>query len=329
MAKAIAATKISDLIRSLKRKYDVFAPQKKEGEIIFAPVDNPKEAILNYETAVLPPKQFFLPPEEELFTVKKEAVTEQKAPKPFVLFGLNIKDLEAICYLDQIMSKEPADSPYLEKRKKAVLITVSETAVGTPPGGDLMLEKVGSVYKATALTPAGKKIASSPLFKEKKATNPKPAKKPTKLEEMLLDAELLARAVEWSRENYQEIWERLGKQCITCGICTYVCPLCYCFEMEDKTSLDGSICTRCRQWSACTLPSFSTVAGGHNFRPTIKDRYYNWYHHKFVRAYKEFGRAQCVACGRCQKYCPAGINIEEVLTEIIEKFKEANPERTF
>jgi len=84
--------------------------------------------------------------------------------------------------------------------------------------------------------------------------------------------------------------------------------------MEDTTSLDGSICTRCRNWDACTLPGFATIAGGHNFRQTVKDRYYNWYHHKFVRAYKEFGRAQCVACGRCQKYCPAGIDIEQVLS---------------
>lgn len=346
--KAIPEDKIPKLINILKR-YEVFVPQKRRGEIVFAPVTDESRLVLNYQTTVLPPTSFFLPPEEELFTVKGKRVVETAPPKPFVIFGLSLKDLAGICRLDEIMSREPADSFYLNRRKKAILIAISDkevpssspfaglerasslrSEVGIPPGGDLILEKIGKVYRAIALTNAGHKIANLPLFKERviKAKS-QPKGKPSKLEAMLLDSELLARAIEWSRENYPQIWERLGKVCLGCGICTYVCPLCYCFEMEDQTSLDKTTCTRCRYWSACTLPGFAIVAGGHNFRPTIKDRYYNWYYHKFVRAYKEFGQAQCVACGRCQKYCPAGIDIEKVLGEIVAEFQKAHPERKF
>jgi len=329
-AKIISEKKIPKLIDLLKERYQVFAPQKRGEEVVFALISDVSKLALNYQTTLLPPKSYLLPPEEELFTVKKGRVTETSPPKPFVIFGLNLEDLAGICRLDEIMSQEPADSFYLKLRRKAILIAVSDREVGIPPGGDLVLEKVGDLYRTMPLTKNGHRIINLPVFKEKTPKGkPQSKDKPTKLEEMLLDSELLARAIEWSREDYPQIWERLGKICLGCGICTYVCPLCYCFTMEDTTSLDGSICTRCRNWDACTLPGFATIAGGHNFRQTVKDRYYNWYHHKFVRAYKEFGRAQCVACGRCQKYCPAGIDIEKVLEEVVTEFQKAHPVREF
>lgn len=141
------------------------------------------------------------------------------------------------------------------------------------------------------------------------------------LRQLLLDSELVKEAVLWSRNK--PIWDELAEKCLGCGICTYVCPLCYCFSTEDKKSFDGNRCGRCRKWDACTLPDFALVAGGKNFRPTLKQRYYNWYYHKFVRGYKEFGRPHCVSCGRCQKYCPAEIDIYQVLSRIVADYKKS------
>jgi len=331
MPKVISQLDIPNLLGHLKKTYDVFGPQKKGQEIIFDKVEEPGEVLLGYHTTLLPPKIYFLPAEEELFKVTNGRVQETEIKKPFIVFGLNLKDLTAIAQLDQIMGKPPADTFYLNRRKASTLIGVSETEVGVPLGGDLILEKVSEQgYRASALTAKGRKIASLEFFKEKEISGKaKPLEAVTKLDEMILDSELLAKAVEWSRENYSQIWERLGKICLGCGICTYVCPLCYCTSTEDKTSFDRSVCTRCRKWDACTLPGFAKIAGGHNFRPDQKGRYFNWFYHKFVRAYKEFGQVQCVACHRCQKYCPAGINIEKVLEEIISAFQKANPVRKF
>jgi predicted aldo/keto reductase-like oxidoreductase len=72
------------------------------------------------------------------------------------------------------------------------------------------------------------------------------------------------------------------------------------------------------------LPEFAKISGGHNFHPTLKERYYNWYYHKFVRAYKEYGKSQCVACGQCQKQCPARIDIEKVLIKICKTYISQN-----
>ncbi|OGY26121.1 MAG: hypothetical protein A2Z24_01875 [Candidatus Woykebacteria bacterium RBG_16_44_10] len=331
MPRVISQGNIPNLITDLKKSHDVFGPMEKDGEVVFGKVEDPTNVLLRYKTTLLPPKIFFLPPEEELFKVTNGRVQEGRVEKPFIIFGLNRKDLEAIVYLDQIMGKKPADTFYLNRRKSSILIGVFEEEVGVPPGGDLILEMVsGNDYRAIALTEKGRIIANSEFFKEGKVDGKvAPTETPSKLDQMLLDSELIAQAIKWSRENYRQVWERLGKVCIGCGICTYVCPLCYCTSTEDKTSFDQSVCSRCRKWDACTLPGFAQIAGGHNFRPTQAARYFNWFYHKFVRAYKEFGQAQCVACGRCQKYCPAGIDIEKVLEEIIDAFQKAQPTRKF
>ena len=137
------------------------------------------------------------------------------------------------------------------------------------------------------------------------------------MRKILIDSELLAEAVEWSHSH--KIWDELAEKCLGCGICTYVCPLCYCFSLEDRVGLDNK-CTRCRKWDACTLPNFSKIAGGFSFRKTLKERYYNWFYHKFVRAYREYGKSQCVGCERCKLQCPAKIDIQEVLKIILEDY---------
>lgn len=125
------------------------------------------------------------------------------------------------------------------------------------------------------------------------------------------------------------IWDDLAKICLGCGICSYVCPLCYCTNLNDKIDLDNSQCSsscslckgsRSRIWDSCLLDHFSQVAGKHNFRAKLRDRIYNWYQHKFVRFPKEYGQVGCTSCGRCIKYCPAKINYRKVLEEVLVKY---------
>ncbi len=329
MAKIIPEKEIPSLASELTKTHTVYAPVIKGDETVFSEINDSAEIALNYSQTPLPPKMYFLPANEELFKVVDDELQKAGGIKPFIVF-LILKDLKAVNYLDKIMQKEPADTFYLQRRSVSTLVATTESAVGSHNGSDLTLEKRNnSTYLAHSFTEKGNKILKSSLFKEapipeKSAQEPLP----NHFDELLLDSGLLAQAVEWSRENSPSTWEALGKICLSCGICTYVCPLCFCTSTEDKTSIDGSECTRCRKWDACTLPRFAQVAGGHNFRPTQKDRYYNWFYHKFVRAYKEFGQAQCVACGRCQKYCPAGIDIEKILTRLVEDYKKAHTKKT-
>jgi len=301
MALVIEKKQIKDWIGKLKKKFIVVDTRK----------------------AVLPVKQYFLPPQEEIFNFNKKnqrltALTDQKN---LVIICYYLDQLEAITQLDEIMKKPQPDFFYWQKREKTTLVGLIDESVKAAPGGDIILEKINHrQYQVLILTDNGKQISKNEFFKE--IANPEIRKYPAEEnpgKKMLLDSELLAEVVTWSVNH--KIWDELAERCLGCGICTYVCPLCHCFSIEDRVSLTGTECSRCRQWDTCTLPGFAKIAGGHNFHKTIKERYYNWFYHKFVRAYKEYGKAQCVACGQCKKYCPAGIEIGEVLKEIIRDYK--------
>ncbi|MCX6740971.1 MAG: 4Fe-4S dicluster domain-containing protein, partial [Candidatus Parcubacteria bacterium] len=112
-----------------------------------------------------------------------------------------------------------------------------------------------------------------------------------------------------------KMWQDLGQRCIACGKCTIVCPTCFCFDMEDKI-LDDKKVIRRRCWSSCFYPEFSEIAGQKVFLPTMAEKIYFWYYHKFVRIFEEYSIPGCVGCGRCTKVCPVGIDIQEVLKDI-------------
>ncbi len=286
--------------------------------------------VIDTRKSVLPAKQYFFPPKEDIFNFdrKKEKLKTIDKSTPLLLIIGHLSELEAMNQLDEIMEKPRRDFFYWQKRGKSVLVGIIDKTIEIPRGGDLVLEKINQQeYRTWVLTGKGRKLIKGKFFKKSK--QPKILNYPSQpnhFKKMLLDPELLAEAVKWSWESNHKIWTQLADKCLGCGICTYVCPLCHCFSIEDRVSLDNKNCLRCRHWTACTLPEFSQVAGGHNFHKTIKERYYNWYYHKFVRAYQEFGKSQCVGCGQCAENCPAGIKTNEVIEEIVWDYKKSSRE---
>jgi len=303
----------------------------------------------------LPFKKYFFPPVQEIFTNNLEVrlpsgsrtskfIQATKPPKKFVLFGLNLPQLEALTQLDEIMQKPNEDFFYFQNRKQSIVIGLVDAEIDAMPSGDIIFQKIEEgKYKVWAENEKAKKIVkkykeffteaiSNQSSVDRQSNNlslntnilttniPATQSWSQSMRKLLLDPEFLANAVEWS--NGHKIWDELAEKCLGCGICAYVCPLCHCFSIEDRIGLDDK-CSRCRKWDSCVLPSFSRIAGGHSFRPTIKERYYNWFYHKFVRAYRESGKSQCVGCGACKKNCPAGIDIQEILKTILEDYKKA------
>jgi ferredoxin len=145
------------------------------------------------------------------------------------------------------------------------------------------------------------------------------------LEDEVIFHPRLVEIIQNSRKH--PIWEKLAENCFNCGICSYVCPLCYCFEVDEQIEITTDTKKdikgfRTKRWDSCMLPEFASVSFK-NFRPEAKDRIYNWYFHKFVRMPQELGFPGCVDCGRCIHFCPAKINFREVLNELIEDEKRS------
>jgi sulfhydrogenase subunit beta (sulfur reductase) len=103
-------------------------------------------------------------------------------------------------------------------------------------------------------------------------------------------------------------WEDVADRCLTCGNCTAVCPTCFCTDVHDTTTLDGSSALRTRHWDSCFSLQFSRIAG-HPVRTTVRSRYRQWLTHKLGTWWDQFGETGCVGCGRCITWCPVGIDL--------------------
>lgn len=337
----ISKKQIFSLLQSGLKTHRLFAPVPKKQYFSFEEVKNKNDfqkIVFGYDTTILPPKKVFMPSEEVMFEYKKYRITEPKQDKPAFIFGVHPADIYGILQLDEIMTNPKPDYYYLRRRQNAIIIGISPIEhsadfsakwgvtenLETMAEFDIFLKKKdGDNYLAIAGTKKGVEMLKKAKAKktDKKALaeieKSRVAVAPTEAAK-IYDQDILKKAVIASRES--KIWDELEKICMGCGICTYVCPLCYCFDVEDQTDYSTGACSRCRKWDACTLPNFAEIAGGKNFRPALKNRYFNWYFHKFVRGLEEYGQAQCVGCGRCSKFCPAGINVEKVLDKIVEEY---------
>ncbi|MGD8209867.1 MAG: 4Fe-4S dicluster domain-containing protein, partial [Desulfobacterales bacterium] len=115
-----------------------------------------------------------------------------------------------------------------------------------------------------------------------------------------------------TNEVYQApFWEDVSFSCINCGTCTFVCPTCWCFDIQDENR--GKSGMRMRNWDSCMYPLFTVHGTGHNPRGTKMHRVRQRFMHKlkyYVDKY-EVG-IQCVGCGRCVRYCPVNIDIRRI-----------------
>ena len=105
-------------------------------------------------------------------------------------------------------------------------------------------------------------------------------------------------------------------RCLGCGICTYVCPTCHCFDIQDE--LRGQDGRRVRTWDSCMYPEYTIHTSGHNPRPARMNRLRNRFYHKFKYYHDNFDVHLCVGCGRCVDNCPVNIDIIEVMGQVEE-----------
>lgn len=264
-----------------------------------------------------PMKTVFLPDSGVSFRFSSGKVIPAEKAKQTIIFGVHPLDIRALETLDKVFSKVPS---YAARRNAATVVGIGDFAK-SGSSFDLFLHDEGLDYLAIVGSEKGKALLAkhAKFFRSGPAQVVVRASSPFWDKTLGEDPEKTRMAV---KNADPSVWEEVSRTCLGCGICSYVCPLCYCFEVEDRVPIGTKRGARCTRWDSCMLASFSEVAGGHVFQKTLQARIRAWYFHKFARATRERGKPDCVGCNRCFQFCPVGINFREVL-----KNAAANPRK--
>jgi ferredoxin len=285
-----------------------------------------------------------------LFGISLETgeVSEPGQQELSVLFGVRPCDARGLVNLDHVfIDKSYTDSAYAERREKLAVITLACSEVPYPTcfcdsmgggpaddeGSDIILNETqdGGAWLVTALTEKGKAIDAiwekAGLLTTQEETKDKDKTNATDTDTAMATAPDKAKAAPAScalkvskpadlaqklKEAFEDpAWARFSEACIGCGTCSYICPTCYCFDIDTETR--GDIAEQFRCWDCCVFSDYSRMAGGHNPRPTKKERLRQRYLHKLSWFNERYGRTLCVGCGRCLAKCPAGLDIVSVI----------------
>lgn len=292
-----------------------------------------EEVVLGGKNTTLPPKDILFPCTEKMYNYKlgksieiKEVVDNTNQ----VIFGIRPCDARSIYLMDKVFfEKGYIDSFYKRKRENTLLFaygcdTVCRTCFcdsmgldpNNAPNADVMMNDAGDALALTAYTEAGKaaleKLGGLLVTDESAEAAAMGSK---------TECELKVNATEDLPEKLGKmfehpIWDEVTRACLGCATCTYVCPTCYCFDIDsDNHGAEG---TKYRCWDSCMFSDYSRMAGGHNPRPTKKERVRNRYMHKLSFFHDRYGEMLCVGCGRCVEKCPAHMDITTFIDKVGE-----------
>lgn len=332
-----------DTLVGMGRVYGVQSRQ--DEKFAFAPVKRGGDLVLDYDVTVLPPKKYFQPQREVLstFKVKKVEFTSVVEEDPFVVFGVHPYDMAAISQMDKVFTMDHCDIHYLARREAATIVVLDvvrpsangfagcmgHATMEGQNGHDVLVTPLpGNQFLVDARTKKGDAIceplAGAPAAGEKDLETRKAAwarnREALSKNRLKVSPEELPALLEKSKDH--PVWEEKAALCYSCGSCNFVCPTCYCFDVQDEVSWDLDTGERVRTWDGCMLHDFAAVAGGHNFRQKPSWRYRHRYYRKGKYAYEIYGEVGCVGCGRCTTACTAGIaNPVEIFNRLAEGSK--------
>jgi len=326
--------------------WTVYAPRKDENERWNYDIAGSDSVGLDFTVTTLPAKALIFPQREIFLEFLKTAAENRETlevkevlpgEKPVVIFGVRPCDAKAISLLDKVFSGDFVDPYYWTRRKQTILVGL---ACGTPPwencfclstegsphseeGLDILLTDLGDRYFVKTLTENGEKLVNraKDLFKE-----PRPEDK-KKVKAVHAEAEKkIVRGIKGVKKDLaaklrgmfdSPLWDEESMSCLRCGICTYLCPSCHCFDINDEVdSVSPLHGKRVRTWDNCQFPDFTMHSSGHNPRPDKASRLRQRLFHKFQYFVETYDKIMCTGCGRCVSLCPVGIDIIKVLDKV-------------
>ncbi len=334
--KKISKKNLSKLIGGWSQKFTVFVPSLENEEATWAEWDGKDTSFLDwYRNTVIPAKANFFLPMEEMFSFQKDGQGYQlELPKldegKRLIFGIRPCDAKALAILDMTFKDAYEDPYYLSKRRNTVLVGLGCTnpydscfctSLGSGPSDaanvDLMLTDIGNDFLIEEVTEKGKALlakasgieeasgADEARAKEVKEASSKKVTREIDTQE--IDKRLLACFED------KDFWEGVAAKCISCGVCTFLCPTCYCFDISDELiKKQGG---RFRSWDSCAFSVYTKM-------PMENPREEKWRRirqkvcHKYEFYPMNFDVIACTGCGRCIRLCPVNWDITQVLARL-------------
>jgi len=330
-ARILRRNKLLPLVDELIKHHQVIAPRD---ELSYGEIGSASEVYLGEGKPAKSLKEFFFPEREVLFEYQLQGQeVKLVAPPPpaeatRVIFGARPCAAAALAILDKVFAWDYLDSSYLQRRESTIIISLACeqpakscfcTSLGGSPvgteGADLLLTPLSDVYHVQVITERGRALVEEygqflqegdeRWEHERDRVEAELRQRVTKK----VDIEGLSEVLEFD----SSLWKTLTQQCIDCGICTFLCPTCHCFDIQDEGNPDGG--ARVRLWDSCAFREFTKMSVAQP-RPTHYRRYRQRIMHKFRYYPENFGRTLCVGCGRCIAYCPVGVDLTEVLNRV-------------
>ncbi len=322
--------------------YRLFGPVKEKDWHQFEELDKGEMPDLNMVNTRLSPKALLFPQSEDMLEYSLDETRDdhhimkevRKDYSPRAVVGIRPCDAKATQLIKLNFDAPDIKDPYWLKAYEATtfigmacdtpLSTCFCTSTGCGPyheeGLDVLVMEQNDAYLAKILTDKGQVFADASGWATtsddaatfeagKKAAEDRIV---SKIEtDNLADTDLL-------ELHGAPFWDDVAFACINCGTCTFSCPTCWCFDIQDE--VNGKSGVRMKNWDSCMFPIFTVHTTGHNPRDTKTQRVRQRFMHKlkyFVDKYHT--GIMCVGCGRCVRQCPVNIDIRRVC-ELMNSF---------
>jgi sulfhydrogenase subunit beta (sulfur reductase) len=337
----IEKSKFGKFIQDLSADYKVFAPAGEGRQSSFLEVSSADQINTAMLKPMNSPKAVFLPQTEILFKFSDEPIqSKEKSDKPLFFWGARSCDARGLNLLNKVMGQsiqKPGDpafqDPFWKARfDNAIILTLAcnepESTcfchwTGGHPfsknDGDLWAVETETVYLIEPISDKGK------VFIEGLSGYKSPSKDELSLIQTLQKKaeSFLTSGVETEilKDKLPQIWDdplwdEISVKCVNCSACAFICPTCYCFDIQDEGKKDRG--KRIRTWDCCMFPIFTKEASGHNPRSLSRDRVRQRVMHKFSYFSQIYGESLCTGCGRCIHICPVNLDIREVVKQFLK-----------
>ncbi len=324
-------------VDAARQSYRLFGPVLEDNMHVIRELDENQYPDLGYIDTVLSFKSILFPQSENILTASLNENDDNhhifaRPPadySPRAVIGIRPYDAKAVELVKMNFDTEDYRDPYwCDAYEATTLIGLAvnqpgiydfSTTAGSGPfdedGLDLLLIDHEDEYLCKVITPKGEAYAEACGIDAPADSNAAQL-----IEQMKAEAQdAIQGAISTDKLQSQTIlnlyeapfWEDVAFSCINCGTCTYVCPTCWCFDIQDETKRKSTI--RMRNWDTCMSSLFTHHASGHNPRSEKVQRVRQRFMHKLKYFFDKYDKGtMCVGCGRCVKHCPVNIDIREV-----------------